>query len=180
MNPTPHLPLNGYFVAQKELTLAGTVSEVRLLIPEILHGDTTKSITLAVPDDPPAPYDGYLESIQIVGSDGLVQIEFADATLIIKGSAAARKLFATYLFQEINTLDHPLNFIERPIKLTNCPDCPFLATDSLALVLNIVRLGPEYNDADISEQDIPKTKAITCKPNQRPFYNGLDSMIGTI
>jgi len=171
MNHSPSL--NGYFVKlNHEITLTGTNDEVKTLGEKLLE-DESVIMTLNVPDDSPAPYDGYLVQIQFVSSHGPLQLEINEGVLIIKGSPEKRRQFAKSLLQTAREPGKGAGVVKRRLQIKYEPHHQFLAATTLTVNINIIDLS-----FDCGEVDLPEVESPTLPRSQRRM--GPDFHINTV
>jgi hypothetical protein len=136
----------GFYTDQTEITFAGTKEDIALLARELDFDEVSKVIPFYVPDDSPAPYDGFLRGIQLCSAPGPLQATIASDFLVITGSPKSRQQLAIALFRVIRESRSKRNPVEHIAKIQDNPQHPFLASMSWPLIVNIIGCGIETND----------------------------------
>jgi hypothetical protein len=139
----------GFYTDQTEITFAGTEEDMALLARELDFKEASKAIPFYVPDDSPAPYDGFLRGIQLGNAPGLLQATIVSDFLVITGSPKSRRQLAIALFQVIRESRSRKNYVEHTARIQDNPRHPFLASISWPLIVNIIGCGTETNDAQV-------------------------------
>ncbi len=140
----PHcLSVIGYYAGQNEITFAGIKEDIIHLANEADYNGPSKAIPFYVPDDSPAPYDGFLRGIRFHSAPGLLRFAVVSDFLVITGSPQFRQRFAATLLQATEETKFEGNDIERIVEIQYYPQHPFLAAASLAVTVNIIGCGKE-------------------------------------
>jgi hypothetical protein len=139
----------GFYTDQNEITFAGTKEDIDLLARELDFNEASKTISFYVPNDSPAPYDGFLKGIRLCSAPGPLQTTIASDFLVITGSPKSRRQFAIALLQIIRESQAKKSYVEHNAKIRYYAQHPFLAPTSLLLIVNIIGCGLETNDVQI-------------------------------
>lgn len=132
------IPVIGFYADPHELILAGTSNDLPYLARALVLEPPSQQVLLHVPDDNPAPYQGFIKGIQIVDTPHRIQIQRREDLLIVNGALRFRRELAYELMRIASRLGHVSTFIEKHIRIYHYLDHPFLEPSSHMLVISIV------------------------------------------
>lgn len=94
------------------------------------------SIETSVPPVSAAPYDGYLDRIDVETGEGLVSISRQGKTLKVRGSSDPLSVLAWNLESVMEGLkDHSLATVRYHLHIEHYPEHPYLDSNSAPLIL---------------------------------------------
>lgn len=128
--------ITGYYEEGQSILLQGSATALRDLGAKLVANEVIALVHLHVPQAESAePYDGFLSVLQVVESEGPVEVRQTGSTLTITGSKQNLAILSENILFLAN---HPetLNGMPNHLHIEHYPDHYYLAPSSLPLVIS--------------------------------------------
>ncbi|HEX8598466.1 MAG TPA: hypothetical protein VF952_08120 [Chloroflexia bacterium] len=130
--------VTGYYEKGQSILLQGSATALRELGAILVANEDTTLVHLYVPQAKAAePYDGFLSVLQVVESEGFVEVRQTGSTLAITGSKENLAILSESILFLANQPEQ-VSGIPNHLHIEYLPDHYYLASSSLPLVISKV------------------------------------------
>lgn len=127
--------VTGYYEEGQNIVLQGSATALRNLGAVLVANEAATLVHLYVPQAKSAePYDGFLSVLQVVESEGLVEVRQTGSTLTITGSKENLAILSESILFLTNQSEQ-VSGIPNHLHIEYFPDHYYLASSSLPLVI---------------------------------------------